>query len=224
MNESVLKQALTQTADEMIFNEFFDCENVSFTPSNTFNKKIDKLCKSYDKITFKLTYTRLRKTVCVFVAVLIILLSSLTVGAVRNAIANFFVEHFSNHAVVTYNEPTAKAEQYPETVEKVYELDGSYGFELVDFDKAANIVYSFYTKDEYAIVLKQYTKKSYSENIDNEQSKIDYETINGREYIVKKIESQYDIIFDNGEYIFSITSNLDKDNIIDIFESLKIKK
>ena len=123
MNEKILKQALIETSNDMIFDEYSDCENVDFTPSNTFKKKVDKLCKSYDKITFKLTYTRVRKTVCVFVAILIILLSSLTVGAVRNAIANFFVNHFSNHAVVTYKEPTTKANQYPKTIEKVYETN-----------------------------------------------------------------------------------------------------
>lgn len=224
MNENLLKQALIETSYDMIFDEYSDCESVDFTPSNTFKKKLDKLCKSYDKITFKLTYTRVRKTVCVFVAILIILLSSLTVGAVRDAIANFFVEHFSNHAVVTYKEPTTKANQYPKTIEKVYELDDSYGFELVNFDNSANFVYSFYTKDDYAVILYQYTKKSYFENIDNEQSQINYETINGKEYIVKTIKSQYDIIWDSGEYVFSIISNLDKDSIIDMFESLKIKK
>ena len=35
----------------------------------------------------------------------------------------FFVEHFSNHASVTYKEPAAKANQYPKTIEKVYETN-----------------------------------------------------------------------------------------------------
>ena len=224
MNENILKQALIETSDEMLLNEYSDCENVTFTPTETFNKKAKRLCNSYDKMTFKLTYTRVRKAVCVFVAILILMLSSLSVGAVRDAIANFFIKHFSNHAVVTYNEPTTKSNQYPKTIEKVYKVDTSLGFELSDFDNADNVVYSFYAKDEYAIILKQYTKEAYSENIDNEQTKITYETINGQDYIIRKIQTQYDIIWDNGEYIFSITSNLDKDSIIKICESLKIKK
>lgn len=224
MNENILKQALMETSDEMLLNEYSDCENVTFTPTETFNKKAKRLCNSYDKMTFKLTYTRVRKAVCVFVAILILMLSSLSVGAVRDALANFFIKHFSNHAVVTYNEPTTKSNQYPKTIEKVYEIDSTLNFQLNEFDNSANVVYSFYTKDKYAIILKQFTKDSYSENVDNEQSTFTYETINGQNYIIRKIQTQYDIIWDSGEYIFSITSNLDKDSIIKICESLKIKK
>lgn len=224
MNENILKKALIETADEMIFSEYSGLENTEFNPNEKFNKKIKKLCENYDKFTFKLTYTRFRKTVCVFAAILVLMLSSLSVGAVRDALASFFIKHFSNHAVVTYNEPTTKPNQYPKTIEKVYEIDLSSEFKLSDFDNADNVVYSFYAKGEYVVILKQYTKNSYSENVDNEQSEITCETINGQDYIIRKIQTQYDIIWDNGEYIFSITSNLEKADIIDICENLKIKK
>lgn len=227
MNENILKQALIETSDEMILNEYSDCENAEFTPSESFNKKAKRLCKGYDKITFKLTYTRVRKVVCVFVAILILMLSSLSVGAVRDALANFFIKHFSNHAVVTYNEPTTKTNQYPKTIEKVYEISSiPDGYSLMDYSLTKTSADTYYLSDNGQIFLQQVVKEEYKYSIDNENSSITHETINGKEYIIQKskINNDITIIWDSGEYIFSITSDLDKDSIIKICENLKIKK
>lgn len=226
MNENILKQALIETSDEMILNEYSDCENVTFKPTETFNKKAKRLCNSYDKMTFKLTYTRARKAVCVFVAILILMLSSLSVGAVRDALANFSIKHFSNHAIVTYNEPTTKTNQYPKTIEKVYEIDSiPEGYSLIDCAVTDISADTIYLSNNGQIFLQQVVKDKYDTRIDNENSSISHETINGKEYIIQKnkISKDFTLIWDNGEYIFSITSNLDKDSIIKICESLKIK-
>ena len=71
MNDNILKRALILTSEEMLLNEFADVEKLEFLASDTFLKRINKLSKKYDKITFKLTYTRVRKVVCVFVAILL---------------------------------------------------------------------------------------------------------------------------------------------------------
>ncbi len=227
MNENILKQALLETADDMILKQYSDCENIDFIPTNSFKKKIDKLCKNYDKVSFKLTYTRARKAIVIFVAVLVIMLSSLTVGAVRDAIANFFVTHFSNHADVTYKEPSTKSNQYPKTIEKVYELKTvPKGFSLADCSITDASADTIYFSDDGQIVLQQVVKEKFNESIDNENSIITYETINGQDYIVQtsKISKDISFIWDNGEYVFSLTASLDKDSIIDICENLRIKK
>lgn len=227
MNENILKKALIETADEMIFSEYSGLENTEFNPNEKFNKKIKKLCENSDKFTFKLTYTRFRKTVCLFVAILVLMLSSLSVGAVRDALASFFIKHFSNHAVVTYNEPTTKPNQYPKTIEKVYEIDSiPNGYSLIDCSVTDISVVTIYLSENGQIFLQQIVKDEYNANVDNENSIITNETINGKQYIVQKSQLNKDITFiwDNGEYIFSITSNLEKADIIDICENLKIKK
>ena len=216
-------------AIEDVFNERFEQEMQEFksTPPFVFsekhNKKMAKLIKRQRKPYFKLICTTGRRVACIIVAIVAIAASTLSVKAVREAIFNFITRIFSDHTVVTVESGTA--EGYPETIEEEYYISElPEGFERVDYSKIDTSVVSFYFNNDDYIVFSQYTKEYYKTNYDNEQASIEKEFYSSdQSYLI--IESEVDTVYiwDNGSYILSIRSNLDKDVIIKMCKSTKQK-
>ena len=216
-------------AIEDVFNERFEQEMQEFksTPPHVFsekhNKKMAKLIKRQRKPYFKLICTTGRRVACIIVAIVAIAASTLSVKAVREAFFNFITKIFSDHTVVTVDSGTDAG--YPETIEEEYYIsDLPEGFERVDYSKIDTSVVSFYFNNDDYIVFSQYTKEYYKTNYDNEQASIEKEFYSSNQsYLI--IESEVDTvcIWDNGSYILSIRSNLDKDIIIKMCKSTKQK-
>ena len=224
MIDNILKEALLLTNEEMILSEFADNDNKELSLSDNFTRKINKLCKKYDKITFKLTYTRARKAICVFIAILLIMLSSLSVGAVREAISDFFIKHFSNHDVVKYQGNGLVETEYPDVIEEVYEISiVPEGYELIDCSVMETSVDTLYLSNDGQIALSQIVKSHHKDYIDNKYISIDYEYINNLKYAIYKYELYNIIIWDNGKYIFTLTSSLSVDTMLDLCKNLKNK-
>ena len=180
-----------------------------------------KLIKRQRKPYFKLICTTGRRVACIIVAIVAIAASTLSVKAVREAIFNFITKIFSDHTVVTVESGTA--EGYPETIEEEYYISElPEGFERVDHSKMDNSVVSFYFNDDEYIIFSQYTKEYYESHYDNEQTTFEEKCLsNNQSYLI--IESDADTVFvwDNGEYILSIRSNLNKNIILELCKSTK---
>ena len=225
MNNNTFKQALILTSEKMLLDEFKDAEKAMFNPSDNFIKKINKLSKRYDKFTFKLTYTRARKIVCIFIAILLIMLSSLSVSAVRDAVSEFFIRHFSNHDVVEYRENITVKIDYPDTIKEVYEISSiPDDYELLDFSQTDVEIITMYLSNSGQIILKQTVKDHYKEYINNEYKQTDNREVNGINYSIYQYHADNLIIWDNGKYIFSLFSSLNIEESIDLCKNIKIKK
>lgn len=219
-----LKQAFLMDITEEFSNI---SDTLPFKPSKAFDKKMEKLIKQSRKPYYKFTATGFRRAVCVIAAIMVLMVSSLSVGAVRDAIKEFFITHFSNHATVEYNKEFVNTETTTNSVsETEYEI--TYipeGFELNIDDKTKSRIDKIYFKDEYYIGYSQTLKEDYSVNFDNEQSSFTYETYDGIEYLVHTLGSDYTFVWDNGKYVFEIHANIDKNEIINIVKSVKkVKK
>lgn len=223
-NDTQLLQAI-----ENVFNKRFerDMEEFRSTPPHVFsekhNKKMAKLIKRQRKPYFKLICTTGRRVACIIVAIVAIAASTLSVKAVREAIFNFITRTFSDHTVVTFESGTA--EGCPETIEEEYYIsDLPEGFERVDYSKIDTSVVSFYFNNDDYIIFSQYAKKYYKTNYDNEQTTLttNYST-ESQDYLVFESNEDATFIWDNGSYILSIQSNLDKNTIQELCESTKIK-
>lgn len=223
MNEKALKQAFLETVDERIFSNL----NLSFDyePSKSLDKKMNKLCKKYNHISFKLTYTSTRKVICIFVAILILMLSSLSVGAVRDIIKNFFVEHFSTHATFQYKN-NSNNKDYPKTIETYYQIDPQSGFKLVEESKTKLSAIAFYEKNGKDIFMSQWVKDEFDVDMDNEHTEYRVEFINNQKYFVFTSDDgkQSGYIWDDGAYVFNIYGDLNKKELLDLCKTLKVKK
>ena len=198
-----------------------------FDISNNFKIKMEKLIKRQNKPYYRFVSTASRRAACIAVAILVFSVSSLSVKSVRKAlVSNFKLKGFSNHVNILYS--SQEENHYPDTIETEYEITNIPDeFELVEYDKNQYEVFAYYIYKNYEIVFTQSIKSRYNIGLDNEHSKVyNYKDTDGQEYLIQEsIDENYDITFvwDNGEYIFEVFSNLDKNTVLDLCRSTKPK-
>lgn len=154
-----------------------------------------------------------RRTACIIILILVLSVSSLTVKAVREAVYNFISKAFGDHVAVSVSSESEW--DYPTEIEDVYEItDLPDGFEMTDYMNNSVAVFCEYFKGDKYIFLDQYVRDAYVINFDNEHSHFEtYTDETGQEYLVHNTGHSYCFIWDNGDYILQISSNLDKDEI-----------
>ena len=221
--ETVLTQAFHEYVDEKLENNSYNSEE--FKTSAKFEKSIKRMIKNKGSIYYRLTFTRGRRLLCACIMIIILLISLFSVSTVRELINNFIIEHFSNHDSITYSE-SSEIKKYPSRIEKYYVP--SYipkGYKLADKSIIDNDATYTYLGKNKAIVFSQGTKEGWGTSVDNEKSKATVETINGQDYYINySDELGSTIIWNNGEYLFSLSAELPKDTMLNMCKSLKIKK
>ncbi len=81
---------------------------------------------------------------------------------------------------------------------------------------------TFYVRGDTAIYFMQYLKKSYHHSINTEGAEIQIIDINGHEAIYFIDNNDYcNIIWDNGDYIIDLASNIGENILIDIAKSVQ---
>ena len=147
----------------------------------------------------------------------------MSVKAIKEVISSLSVK------TVSVIQPNISGNE-PQTLEELYDITYDLSdYKVVNDSRNEFIYWKYYrnTIDDYtSIELKQYVKKSFYETTfpDAPITLID---INGHEaflYSNDTIVFHY-LIWDNGDYIIQLKSNVDKDTLIKIAESVqKVKK
>lgn len=217
-------QALEAVYDES-FNEQMsslnDSEQHAFSKKH--DKKMAKLIKRQRKPYFNLICTAGRRAACIIVAIVIFSASALSVKAIREAVFKFITNIFSDHNVVEIeNDPDIS---YPETIqEEYYIFDLPEGFVQSQVDKTDNTLFIIYSYGESRIIFEQHTLSTFKLNIDNEHNT--FEEYTDPDGIVYKIATSKDntvIMWSNKEYVFIIDSNLNKEEVLKLCRSTKLK-
>lgn len=214
---------------QKVFNEEFekDMNELDQMEDHVFSvkheKKMKKLIKRQKKPYFKLICTGGRRAACIIAAIIILSASALSVEAVRKAIFDFIISVFSDHNVITVEEGTDSG--YPETIEEEYYISElPEGFVQLQYDKSPVSINSLYCKDKTCVFFYQTVKSKFNKYFDNEHSQV-FETITYKEqiYLVSESNGLVIYIWDNEKYVFEIHSNLDKDFVLKLCNSTKIK-
>lgn len=198
--------------------------------SDRHNRKMRKLIKRQRKPYFKLISTAGRRAACAVIAVVVFSASALSVNAVRDAVFDFIIERLPNHrGVVTAESGTD--EDYPDTIEEEYYLSAlPEGFEESYYSKTEKFLCISYSKEDCFIYFTQYTKSDFEYHYTNLDDRI---YSDGEKYLVitgEDIAEDRDLgiitlyIWNNGRYVFSVESNLDKDTILNLCNSIKVKE
>ena len=181
---------------------------------------MQKLIKRRKKPYYKLINSFRKRVACVLAIFLIT--SSVTimsVEALRNTVANFFVEIYEKFTTVQSEE----ANDAPTIIEDIYEITYDLSGFSIDFennnDYSRNISY---VNGDISIDFQQYTKEMYDENINTENANLSTIHINDYEAIYFRDNHQYDcLIWDNGDYSMVLYSNVGKNVLIDIAQSVQ---
>ena len=189
-----------------------------FSPK--FEKKMKKLISRRNKPYYKIINTAGKRTACA--AVIVLVSSSVTimnVEALRNAFSDFFISISEKFSTVQPIEDDSA----PETLEEIYAIT----YNLNDFEIIYEELNEYrhdidYGKDNIVIYFSQYTKEMYDSNVNTEDAEILTIDINGHEaiYFIDN-HNYYNLIWDNGDYIISLSSNINKNTLIEMAKSVQ---
>lgn len=212
--DTQLKKAFEETLEARIISTVPDVPDHRFSPQ--FERKMKRLASG--GASKKLTVRRL--FICVTAALIAAALAASSVSAVRDFFKRFFTETFSTHTAVQ----SADTAEAPETIEAVYTIDVPEGFETEDAfmsDIFCNTVYRNKENNEY-IIFNQNIRSAFDIYVNTENQTMEYVEINGCDGFIVDIgiDEAY-ISWDNGEYVFEISGNIGKSELIIISETVQ---
>lgn len=219
--DTILSVSAREYAEEKLSTSLYREDDFVF--SDKFEKKMKKMMKSEYNCYHRMTLTRTRRFLSAAAIVSVVLLASLSVGAVRDTIANFFVHTFDGHDTIAV--PSSNA-RYPEKIEKWYELSAlPKEYKLIEEDVSGDSALLTYSDGEDEFNFDQYIKAGYEADIDSENSENTEEIYNGIKYLVSVMETEQgdsvDVVWDNGEYVFMASGSFPKDKMLEICDSIK---
>lgn len=207
-------------------NQYIDIPDEAWTYSYEFSpkfeKKMQKLIRREQRFYFPLVKTPVRRLVTIAVTVVIALsVLTMSVGALRSAFFQFLTEVFHTHTTVMSSETDGSPTDFRDVYEPTEIPDR---FELIQKnDSSVDIPYLFliYKKDDQYIRFHQWLKSEYDVNINTEQNKAEPIEINGFEGFLLNTDGDCLITWDNGDYIFEISSSIGKNALISLAESVQ---
>ena len=189
-----------------------------FSPK--FERKMKKLINRRNKPYYKIINTAGKRVACV--AVIVLITSSVTlinVDAFKNKFSDFFVNTYEKFSEIQ----PVEDDSAPTTLEEIYEITYDISdFEIDYFEENDIGRTTVYIKDDTTIYFMQYMKKDYKSNINTEDAEILTMDINGHEaiYFIDN-NNYYNLIWDNGDYIISIGSNIGENELIQMAKSVQ---
>lgn len=227
-----MKNQIAKILDEIFDEQFSLIENEAksagrFTTTPEYDRKMQRLIRKVDRPLWAYTNTPLKRVACILAIIVFISVTSITVHAIYK---KFFEFKYSQNAqfteIFTKDIDMATA---PDTILTRYTIDVPQGYECT-FEKhfeagATKHLSTRYTDNSGKFIcFEQYTADVFKANLDNEYSEFEeYTDENGNVFIVNQTNSIVNIIWNNGEYVFRISSsNLNKDELCELCTSTRI--
>ena len=222
---SELKKLVPLYCDELNSLDLSSYSNYEFS-EDYLNKK-EKLIKNQSRIYYPLIKTTGRRIASAIIAAAI--MGTTTVAAyapARNAVRNFFLRIFNDHTVVSVQHDSKDIGDHKSKIEKQYSITVPEGFVLDESESvstSSNIGLRYYSENKSeSIYFDQYTADSYSSYYDNERGHFKTSSDKfGNEFMIYKNDDFINILWDNGEYIFSLSGEISESEIMDIYYSVK---
>ena len=214
----IFKRAIFEALTQEYENSIPDTEKHLFSPK--FEKEMSRLIKRREKPYYKMINTFGKRAACFAVGILIA--SSLTimnVEALREAFIKLVVNVFEKFSIVQ----SVDANGSPEIIEDIYKITYDMSEYSVDYEERNEIFYNIIYSNENIIVnYNQWIKSEYDILLNTENADIETIMINGHEAIYFCDNHNYHtIIWDNNDYIISLSSNIGKTTLIEIANSVQ---
>ena len=187
--------------------------------SRKFERKMKKLINRRRKPYYKLINRTWKRAVCTVTALTLSMTIVMQVEAVRSLFKDFFAYIYEKFSVLQSVDST----NAPETIENVYVITYDLSDYVIDYEKNNGEFFNVtYRNNDVLIDYFQYTKINYDSLWNTEDTSMEKIIIGDFEAVYFNDNHNFEtIVWDNGEYIFSIGSNIGKDILIDIAKSVQ---
>ena len=222
MNKAISNEMLAKALELYEEKRFEDYENLKeYTPSDSFDRRMEKLIKSQSNYYYKITLTKARKAVAVFAAAVVIIASMMSVSSIRESILGFFISRGNEVDVIEYNNENGTA--YPKSLERKFTpafIPEGYKLEDSTSDNVSRELY--YVKGDNYIDFQQFVKNEYSSASDGEYSSPEKISDNGQDYIIRTSDDKMImLVWEKNGYVFEMTGFLSRDEMFRIAKSAK---
>lgn len=192
--------------------------------SEGYLKRKEKLIRQQQKIYYPLIKTTSRKIVAALAAAA--LMGTMTVAAyepARNAVKDFFMSIFATHSDIS---PVNISDiDAPKTIGDIYEITydlSEYSINYERYDDICRHIFYYNEMDNRTIMFWQYVKSEFGVSINTEGRETSLINIGDYEALYyTDINDYYTVIWDNGEYIIHISSNVGENELIAIAKSVQ---
>ncbi len=222
---AITKEQFKQAFREVISAEFSDIprneDEINFTFSQAFERRMEKLIKSQKKPYWKYINTASKRAAVIFAAILVTFTASLSVDAIRVPVIEFFIENFGTH-----DKYTAQGDTRTE-IEKIYSItkvpDGFTEIDSSLTNTMNTVTYKNESDDNKLIVFTQTATDDLSLYIDNEQSDTIIKTVEDKKLYINIIDEVTNIVWAYDGYCFQISTFYidDMDIILDMVKSVE---
>ena len=225
MNENTaLYRAIEQAVILPCAGEMESIADVECDFSETYKKKVNRLIKDRSRPYYPLIKTTLRKTIFIIAAVL--MMSTITVAAVpqlREWFVGLFVSQNENKADVHAVQGAIPADDMND--EFIYYEPTFIPKGFVEESRIKDIAhlgidYRFKNK----IIFYSQSPLTSNHNIDTENRKTEYVTVSGCEAFLSYDDNSSIIVWNDGNYVYSINGDLCKNDIIEMANSVNPTK
>ena len=190
--------------------------------SDKFFKRSAKLIKRQKKPYYPLICTSARGVACIIAAFFVISFTTvMSVEALRKPFFEFITRIFTNHSSITVD--SGSDSSVPNTIEHKYEItvDLSDYRIVYSYSNSAEI-YNEYANGKTVISFAQSIIGDFNKNYNTENAVIENIYINGYDATAfLDNRGYYTLIWNNGEYVFELSSNIGKDELISIAKSVQ---
>lgn len=217
MQNEKFRNAIHEAMERDYRNLTNSSEKHIFSPK--FEKRMKRLIKRRNKPYYRIVNTSVKRAACIAAAVLIVSSTAImSVDALRNAFIDFIVSVYEKFSIIFTEDKKA-----PEIIEEIYNITYDLNDYTIDYHEYNEIFRNtVYVKDDYVIDFSQYIKSAYDLLINTENAETIAIDLNGNEAVYFYDNHNYShIIWDNGDYIIDISSNLDKNKLINIAKSVE---
>ena len=203
------------------YQRMLDEADDTYKFSSKFEKRMSGLIKQRRKPYYRFINTAGKRVAVIALAFLTISFTTvISVEALRTPFLDFIMSIFSDHSEVRTIDDSGV---YPSKIENYYEITSDlsdYSIERDELSEEERAV--IYRCGDIIISFHQIVINEFDRNYNTENAIIESIDINGYEAIgFLDNHNYYSLIWNNGEYIIKIASNLGKDILIKIAKSVQ---
>ena len=203
------------------YHQILDEADSSHEFSPDFERRMDKLIRQRRKPFYRFTNTVGKRVAVIIIGLITVSFTTvMSVEALRTPFLDFITSLFSDHSEVKTIDDSG---DYPETIESYYEITSDLSDYSIERDSVKDDERAiYYRHNDKLIYYYQKIIDNYRNNLNTENANTESIDINGHEAIgYMDNQNYYTLIWNNGEYIIQIASNVGKDALIEIAKSVQ---